>query len=393
MMLDAHGVGTANMATMRLHTNSSEQCLQFSYNMQLYKDTENAGISVSMADIDEVTGDIVSTTPLVTITGDHGQYWNLERFTIQAPSKHYKIVFSAKNAVSKDIIAIDDVQVQDRACDTTYVQIHEWSSLLAQVGTSGDAVYTGPLYTDEGYAFQLKIYPRGKSGSSGDYMGLYFGLTQGENDDTLQWPFANQVVRLQVEDQNPDVQVRMNQFSQFMTSDDNDIWDKPDGSFSAWGYSSFMPLSDIENTRNFLKNDAIVISINVRDMNTVTHSTLDAPDVDLKPVQPEPGQKVQDEASANEDTDRHIEVDIKVGTPSTEAEDSSNSEYMMSYSLAMTLIVSCSLFVFVCMVTVLLCFASNHSRSMRAMLLANQKSNKTIAKFNNIGYATNDEKV
>ena len=58
--------------------------------------------------------------------------------------------------VTKDIIAIDDIQVQDRPCDTTYVQIHDWSNILATVPT-GDAIYAGPLYTDEGYAFQLKV--------------------------------------------------------------------------------------------------------------------------------------------------------------------------------------------------------------------------------------------
>ena len=60
-------------------------------------------------------------------------------------------------------------------------------------------------------------------------MGLFFGLIQGDNDDSLQWPFANQVVRLQLEDQNPDVQIRMSQFSQFMTSDSDSKWDQPDG--------------------------------------------------------------------------------------------------------------------------------------------------------------------
>ena len=81
-------------------------------------------------------------------------------------------------------------------------------------------------------SFTLQIYPRGKEGSSGDYMGLYFGLVQGDNDDSLQWPFYNQVVRLQMEDQNPDVQIRMNQFSQFMSSDTKDgstTWGQPDG--------------------------------------------------------------------------------------------------------------------------------------------------------------------
>ena len=36
----------------------------------------------------------------MTISEDHGDYWNLERITIQAPAKHYKLVFSAKNGLN-----------------------------------------------------------------------------------------------------------------------------------------------------------------------------------------------------------------------------------------------------------------------------------------------------
>ena len=57
-------------------------------------------------------------------------------------------------------------------------------------------------------------------------MGLFFGLTAGEYDDQLEWPFTNQVIRLQIEDQNPDVLLRMSQFIQYIT-DDTPTWDKP----------------------------------------------------------------------------------------------------------------------------------------------------------------------
>ena len=50
-----------------------------------------------MGTIDQTTGDILTTAPLVTITGDHENYWNIERFTIQAPS-YYKLVVAAKTS-------------------------------------------------------------------------------------------------------------------------------------------------------------------------------------------------------------------------------------------------------------------------------------------------------
>merc|ERR1712168_672081 len=193
---------------------------------------------------------------------------------MQAPAKHYKLVFSAKNSNTKDVIAIDDILIQDRACDTTYVQIHGFSQLLAEA-TPGSAVFTDTLYTDDGYAFLLKIYPQGREPEvnyPSGYMSIYVGLVPGVNDDDLEWPFVNRHIRVQMEDQDPDVVVRMNQFSQYLTEADNGdghVWDRPvEGvEFSQYGFGTFMLVSDIVDTKHFLKNDAVVISVQIRDMN------------------------------------------------------------------------------------------------------------------------------
>ena len=139
-------------------------------------------------------------------------------------------------------------------------------------------------------------------------------------------------------------------------------------------------------------------------MNSVQHSALDPPEIDLKPVAPKPGQRMEDPKPATpepvdpkpvkpkpvnpkpvkplpvlpkpeqrmEETDKHIDVNIEIGTPSSQTDNSSGSENMMPTSLAMSLIVFCSLFVFVSMIAVLLFFANNHARSTRAIVLAKQ---------------------
>ena len=140
-------------------------------------------------------------------------------------------------------------------------------------------------------------------------------------------------------------------------------------------------------------------------MNSVEHSTVAPPDNSgTKPVKPKPGQRMEDPKPATpepvdpkpvkpkpvnpkpvkplpvlpkpeqrmDDPERHIDVNIEIGTPSSELDNSSGSKNMMSTSLGISLIVFCSLFVFVSMIAVLLFFANNHARSTRAIVLAKQ---------------------
>lgn len=94
---------------------------------------------------------------------------------INAPSQ-YKIVLRAKSgkcqsvAISlhnnricffiggftSDSIAVDDLSVQDKACDTSYYQINEYDVYLQN--TSKGEYYRSPvMYTDDGYAYNLKV--------------------------------------------------------------------------------------------------------------------------------------------------------------------------------------------------------------------------------------------
>merc|ERR1712136_694661 len=118
-------------------------------------------------------------------------------------------------------------------------------------------------------------------------------------------------VRLQVEDQDPDVLMRMSQYSQLFTSPGNDAWDQPEPDvYSGYGYRSFMKISDITSTRSFWKNDAVVFSVNIRDMNQVA--------------------RAQREQRVNYDEDRvgvdidldvsdkvHVSIDVSVGDENT----------------------------------------------------------------------------
>merc|ERR1739838_1301956 len=86
----------------------------------------------------------------------------------------------------------------------------------------------------------------------------------------LSWPYYDRVVKMSVVDQGPDKLTSMTQFSQYMTSDKYDVYDKPTAARNgAIGYSTYMKMSDIMETLEFVKNDAIIISVNIRNMQSV----------------------------------------------------------------------------------------------------------------------------
>ena len=74
----------------------------------------------------------------------------------------------------------------------------------------------------------FQIYPHGSSGATDGYMSVYFALAQGVNDDNLQWPFLDQVIRMAVVDQASDVLSRMDSHNSYITTTDSgSVWDKP----------------------------------------------------------------------------------------------------------------------------------------------------------------------
>ena len=55
-----------------------------------------------------------------------------------------------------DVVAVDDVSVVDKPCETGYFVIRDFSTLIA-TSQKGDYIYSPKMYTDDGYAFQIKV--------------------------------------------------------------------------------------------------------------------------------------------------------------------------------------------------------------------------------------------
>ena len=57
---------------------------------------------------------------------------------------------------ASDVVAIDDVNVVDKACETGYFVVHKFSEILASA-QKGDYLYSPLMHTDDGYGYQIKV--------------------------------------------------------------------------------------------------------------------------------------------------------------------------------------------------------------------------------------------
>nr|XP_002128075.1 meprin A subunit alpha-like [Ciona intestinalis] len=382
------GSEIGNLVSMRLKSNSTKQCLEFGYYMDLVAGSP-AGMAVHLGTIDQSNGDILSTAPLVTITGDHGNYWNTERLTIEAPSKYKLVIVGKSDIYTDDAIAIDDFSILDKPCETSYFTVHDFSSLLAST-TKGDMIYSPLLYTDEGYAFKIMFYPHGTSSAADGYMSMFYAVAQGVNDDNLPWPFYNQVIKMTVVDQGPDALTRMSEYANYITSAAGaPNFDRPLTEVnSGWGYSNFMKLSDVMNTRDFLKNDAIVISINVRDMNNFQrdHASRFAEPAPSVPIMRSSYDNSDHEDNHEDDHENDHENEHEINGPIIPCKNDEQDGIPKATVAGIAL--GSSILVFIIMTVLLMCTTNSHKQALAIVASSAARPNHQTCHFNNLSYET-----
>nr|XP_039261435.1 meprin A subunit beta-like [Styela clava] len=277
MILDNSGKTGGQMGemrSMRFVTKSDVQCLQFSYYLDIKDTTGTAAMTAFKATLDDVTGEVIDLgQPLHTFNTSSDNKWRYHRMSINAESA-YRIVFQGKTGPSdQDVIAIDDVSVQDKPCEDDYFVVDDYNNKL-NTFAKGE-FYTSPvLESDEGYYYKVKVYPVGTTSSATGYMGMFFGLVAGPNDDTLSWPFCNKYIRLMVVDQSDNPLYSLNKYAEYLTTQaaGGDLWNQPTSETDPegyYGYSNFMPINDVTSTHHYLKHDSIMVSVLVKDMNWV----------------------------------------------------------------------------------------------------------------------------
>ncbi|KAA0708776.1 Meprin A subunit beta [Triplophysa tibetana] len=181
------------------------QCLQF-YHYNSGGDDDQLNIWVRVYTDEESSGDL---RLVEAISGGPKNSWELYHVSLQVSQK-FRVVFEGVKGrhASKGGLSLDDINLSETQCPHHTWRIRDFSSLLSTTPV-GSKIFSPPFLSREGYSFQVSLYINGKTDSP-DKMAIYFHLTSGPNDEHLKWPCPWQQASLEMMDQTPDIQKRMN---------------------------------------------------------------------------------------------------------------------------------------------------------------------------------------
>ncbi|XP_073686011.1 meprin A subunit beta-like, partial [Garra rufa] len=260
------------------------QCLQFyHYNSGGADDRLNIWVR-------EYTAENPKGAPrlIKKIRGGHKGSWELYHVTLNVSDK-FRVVFQGVKGrdVSKGGLSLDDINLSETQCPQHTWRIRNFTSILAKT-PAGSETYSPRFLSPDGYSFQIGLYINGETDSPGE-MAIYLHLTSGPNDDKLQWPCPWRQASMELMDQNPDIQHRMNNLK-MVTTDPTMIstdfmgtveyfWDNPrkvgslvtdtDGSSyyrgPGYGTSSYIT-HDRLKSRSFIKGDDVIFLFSLEDV-------------------------------------------------------------------------------------------------------------------------------
>ncbi|XP_026110581.1 meprin A subunit beta-like isoform X1 [Carassius auratus] len=150
------------------------------------------------------------------ISGGLQGSWELYHVTLDVSDK-FRVVFEGVKGrdTSKGGLSLDDINLSETQCPQYTWRIRDFSSLLATT-PAGSKTYSPRFLSPDGYSFQIGLYINGLKDSP-DKMAIYLHLTSGPNDDNLQWPCPWRQASMELMDQNPDIQHRMNNIRMITT--------------------------------------------------------------------------------------------------------------------------------------------------------------------------------
>ncbi|RXN15244.1 meprin A subunit beta-like protein [Labeo rohita] len=150
------------------------------------------------------------------ISGGHQGSWELYHVTLDVSDK-FRVVFEGVKGRkrSKGGLSLDDVNLSETKCPQYTWRIRNFTSLLATTPT-GYETYSPRYLSPDGYSFHISLYINGVTDRP-NKMAIYFHLTSGPYDDKLQWPCPWRQASMELMDQHPDIQHRMNNIRMITT--------------------------------------------------------------------------------------------------------------------------------------------------------------------------------
>ncbi|KAI1897590.1 hypothetical protein AGOR_G00084830 [Albula goreensis] len=263
---------SAFLVSRILYPKRKLQCLQFFYKMT---GSPKDKLVIWMRR-EDTNGQVMSTVAAETIMGDNDHSWKIAHVPLKADGKSRYSFQGIRGdpAQSQGGIFIDDISLAETRCPSGTWRIKSFSWYLKAYAV-GEYIQSPRFYSPEGYGFGIQLLPNSYADG---YIGAFFHLTSGENDEFLQWPAGNRQVTITLLDQDSDIRMRQS-FSFSFTTDGKQLipgstslyWDKPSvtGTYDpscdcyrswTWGWNAFFSHYDL-NRRNYLKNDDLILFI------------------------------------------------------------------------------------------------------------------------------------
>ncbi|XP_052442202.1 meprin A subunit beta isoform X12 [Carassius gibelio] len=214
--------------------------------------------------------------------------WELYHVTLNVSDK-FRVVFEGVKGrkASKAGLSLDDINLSETKCPQYTWHIRNFARLLAKT-PAGSGTCSPRFISPDGYSFQIGLYINGLKDSP-NKTAIYFHLTSGPKDNNLQWPCPWRQASMELMDQNPDIQHRMNNIRMIttdpnMTFTDNMgkgkyFWDNPRkvGSLvtgkngekfyrgRGYGTGNYITHDRLKN-RSFIKGDDAIFLLSLEDV-------------------------------------------------------------------------------------------------------------------------------
>ncbi|XP_052393489.1 meprin A subunit beta isoform X2 [Carassius gibelio] len=214
--------------------------------------------------------------------------WELYHVTLDVSDK-FRVVFEGVKGrkPSKGGLSLDDINLSETKCPQFTWRIRNFTRLLAKT-PAGSVTYSPRFISPDGYSFQIGLYINGLEDSP-NKTAVAFHLTSGPKDNCLQWPCPWRQASIELMDQNPDIQHRMNNILMITTdptktSTDSTgkveyLWDNPrkvgslvndtDGSrfYRGRGYGTSNYIThDRLMSRSFIKGHDAIFLLSLEDV-------------------------------------------------------------------------------------------------------------------------------
>ncbi|XP_054900530.1 meprin A, alpha (PABA peptide hydrolase), tandem duplicate 1 [Poeciliopsis prolifica] len=273
---------SALLESRTLYPKRKLQCLQFFYKM-----TGSAQDKlVVWAKMDDGTGNVRKMEKIHTFYADSEHAWKIAHVPLEIDVK-FRYAFQAMRGdptASTGGIYIDDISLTETHCPNAVWTIRNFSKIM-ETANFNTVLDSPRFYSPEGYGYGIRIMPlTNYNDYTGNYVGLYFHLTSGENDAVMKWPAVNRQATLVVMDQDPDILQRMSSARSLTTdttttSDGQFLWDNPSkvGRYdpacqcyrgTSWGWRNFIKYFDLKR-RNYLKDDDLIIFADFEDITSL----------------------------------------------------------------------------------------------------------------------------